>query len=118
MSRPHAEVLGQETNLGVFIRVKNAPEVVRSRGAVASLVQSIAPATTEAEVYKGLAAELRKALKDKNIDADVQVVEQSAGLMKPTNNHLWSDVGLAVGGAGVVTLLAWLLTRRSGRSHK
>jgi hypothetical protein len=101
------DVLGtdQETNRALLIRVRNTAELARSQGSVASLAQALAPATVEAKVYSSMASELRKSLKDKNVDADVSVVEPKA--WQPADGkHVWSDVGLGLGIAGVLAL-AW-----------
>ena len=100
------DVLGadQETNRAILIRVRNAGELARSQGAVASLAQSLAPATVEGRVYGEMAKQLSQSLKAKNIDADVSVVEPS--MWKPAgSSHVWIDVGFAVGGAGLFALL-------------
>lgn len=101
---------GTTTNHAVLIRVKNAAELARAQGAVASLAQAIAPASIEAKVYDTIASEIKSSLKEKGVDADVSVVDPknyaSAGW-----DHLGTDLGMAIGGAGVAALIFWLATR-------
>lgn len=98
------DILGQETNRAVLIRVHNADELARSQGAIATFAQTLAPATIEAKVYDTLAQRLKKSLAAQNVDADVSVVESSA--FKPAGNgHIARDVGLAVASLGGVALL-------------
>lgn len=100
----------QETNRAILIRVKNAAELARSQGAIASFSQALAPATIEGKVYSEMAKELQKSLREKNVDADVSIVEPSK--WKPAGtDHVWTDIGFAIGGAGLLAGL-WYLFKR------
>lgn len=101
-----------ETNRAILIRVKNAGELARSQGAVAALAQSIAPATIEGKVYAEMAKKLADSLKAQHVDADVTIVEPK-GFVQADGKHIWSDVGLAIGGAGILAMLGYLLFRGS-----
>jgi hypothetical protein len=105
------EVLGADTGKGVLIRVKNAAELARAQGAMASLVQQLAPATVEGKVYEKLADELRASFKDRKVDADVQVVNVDAWKMSKDTKV---GVGLFVAsGIAVAGLFGFLARRRS-----
>jgi len=105
------EILGADTNKGVLIRVKNAPELARAQGAMVSLVQQLAPATVESKVYEKLADELRASFKDRKVDADVLVVDVDAWKMSKSTRL---GVGLfAVSAVAVAGLFAFLARRGS-----
>jgi hypothetical protein len=95
-----------ETNRAVLIRIKNAADLARSQGALASMAQTLAPATIEARVYDELAKQLGKALADKRVEADVQVIDAPQSNWRPAGGtHLWTDIALALGGLGVLAIL-------------
>lgn len=101
------DVLGAEpeTNRAILIRVKNAGEVARSQGTLATIAQSLAPATIEAKVYDEMAKQLQQKLKDQHVDAEVTVVEPK-GMQPADGKHVWQDVAIGLGLVGVVAL-AW-----------
>lgn len=101
---------GGLTNHAVLVKVKNVAELVRAQGAVASLAQAVAPASIESKVYATLKDELKTALKDKGVDADISVVDP-ANYVSAGWDHLGTDLGLAIGGAGIGALIYWLFTR-------
>lgn len=100
-----------DTNRAVLIKVKNAAELARSQGALASFAQALAPATIEAKVYSTLAAKLAEALKKENVDAEITVVEPK-GYVAADGKHIASDIGWALGGAGVLAGLWYLFSGR------
>ena len=108
------EILGADSSVqttkAVLIKVKNAAELARSQGAVASFAQALAPASIEAKVISTVAAQLKSALRDKGVDADVSVVEPGAYTSAGVS-HIASDLGFAIGGAGVAGLIYWLVKR-------
>lgn len=106
--------VGQETNRAILIKINNAGEVARSQGKVASLFQSLAPASIEGKVYSEVASRLADGLRAQHIDAEVKVVEPK-GFVTSDGKHIWTDVGMAVGGAGVLAVIWYLL---SGRKKK
>jgi hypothetical protein len=98
---------------GILIRVKNASELARSQGAVATFAEALAPATVGTKVLSTIASELKKALKEKNVDASIEVVDPAG--WEPASGKFMQDLGFAVGGAGVLAGLWWLFV---GRKHK
>jgi hypothetical protein len=106
-------VLGADPSTGkaILIKVKNAADLARSQGALASFAQALAPASIESKVYQQMASELGKALKEKSVDADISIVEP-AGWQPAGMGHVWTDVGFAIGGAGIIGALWWLLSGR------
>src|SRR4051812_37418078 len=92
------------TDQAILIRVKNAGQLARSQGAVASLAQSVAPETIEAKVYDEMRKKLSSSLKDQGVDAEVSIV--SAGGWKPVSGGGSSNtVKYAAFGIGGVALL-------------
>lgn len=112
------EVMGDDnssvkTSHALLIKVKNAPDLARSQGALAAFAQMLAPATVENKVYEEMATKLKASLKDQNVLADVSIVDPAA--WKPSvGAHLWSDVAWALGGAGVLAIVL----RVFGGGHK
>jgi hypothetical protein len=100
------------TPQAILIQVKNAAELARSQGAVASLAQSIAPETIEAKVYSAMAEKLADSLKKEHVDATITIVNP-VGYESAGGIH-WLDVGL---GAAIVGSLA-LILRFTGRRKK
>ena len=103
---------GQETNRAILIRVNNAAQLARSQGAIASLAQTVAPATIEGKVYDEIAKKISEALKKEHVDATVNVAEP-VGWKSADGKQVWSDVGLALGGVGIIALV-WGLFVRGG----
>jgi len=103
---------GQETNRAILIRVNNAAQLARSQGSIASLAQTIAPATIEGKVYDEIAKKISEALKKEHVDATVNVAEP-VGWKSADGKQVWSDVGLALGGVGIIALV-WGLFVRGG----
>lgn len=109
------DVLGADAGEVIVVRVKNAPELARSQGPVASFAQSIAPATIEHKVLTTIAQKLRESFSAQKpaVDVDVTVAEPTA--WKPTGtSHIWIDVGIGLGGLAVVALL-WSFFSHGGR---
>ena len=104
------DVLGAtQSERAVLIRVRNAPELVRKAGAVASLAQTLFPTTLDSKVYSEMATKLAAGLKAEGVDADVRVVEP-AGWQRARGIISWPDA--AVGAAVVImALLVWNLFR-------
>ena len=103
------DALGADTNRAILIRVKNAGELARSQGGVASLAQSLAPATIEGKVYDTLRDKLFKSLQEQHVDAEVTGVEPK-GFVQADGKHSWTDVGvglLAAGGAVGLLAILW-----------
>jgi hypothetical protein len=96
--------VAQETNRAILIKVRNAAQLAKSQGAVATFAQALAPATVEAKVYDTMAQELRTSLRAKNVDATVTVVEPSAW-ETADGKHIWTDVGIGVGILGAAALM-------------
>lgn len=106
------------TNQGILIKVKNAAELARSQGALASFASAIAPATIEAQVYKAVAQKLADALRDNNVDADVSVVEP-AKFQPADGKHIATD--LVIGAAaigGIIAVLAFGSRLIGGKKKK
>lgn len=114
MRNRYTDVFGAEpdSDHAILIKIKNAGELARSQGFVATLAQAALPSTIETQVYKKVIDELRGALSSKNVDVDVKMVDPAA--WRPAGStHLWQDIGIAIGGAGVLTIvLHFLLYRR------
>jgi len=103
--------IGQETNRAILIKINNADELARSQGKVATLFQSLAPSSIEAKVYEETAKQLAAGLRSQNVKADVTVVEPK-NFVPADGKHIWADVGLAIGGAGIVAILWFLFSGR------
>lgn len=103
-------VLGAETNRALLIRVKNAAELARSQGALASFAQALAPATIEAKVYSELSRQIGTALRDKHVDAEIEIVEPSK-FVGAGNGHIGRDLGLMLGGGGLLAVGGWLAAK-------
>lgn len=100
-----APAVQPETNRAILIRVKNAGEVARSQGALATIAQSLAPATVEAKVYDAMRDQLAQSLASNHVDADVTVVEPKA-YQSADGKHVWQDLAIGVGLIGVAAF-AW-----------
>jgi hypothetical protein len=106
------------TNRAILIRVRNAAELARSQGALASLAQTLVPATIEAKVYDEMAKKLQDSLKSNNVDAEITIVEPKK-FQSATNGHVGHDIIVgAVAVSGVVGLLALIYHFVVGRHHK
>lgn len=102
-----------ETNRAILIRVKNAGELARSQGTLATVAQSLAPATIESKVYDEMAKQLQQKFKEQHVDADVTIVEPRGYQSADGGKHIWQDVAIGIGLAGAIAL-AWGLVS-SGR---
>jgi hypothetical protein len=100
-----------DTNRAILIKVKNAAELARSQGAIASFAQALAPATIEGKVYATMRDKLAESLKKENVDAEVTIVEPK-GYVAADGKHIASDIGWALGGAGVLAGLWYLFSGR------
>lgn len=117
-SRGQQQIIGQLTNRAILIKVHNAAALARSQGAAASLVQAIAPATIEAEVYKKVAEKLAAALRENNVDADVQVVEPKA-FQPADGKHIATDIVIGAAAiGGIIAVLAFGRKLIAGRSKR
>lgn len=112
-----ADIFGAErtTNRAIIIRLKNPAAVARQQGALASFAASLAPATTESEVYSRLAGELRKELKSQHVDADVIVAEPEGWQLATKSSPIGWDLGYILGGVGVFGVLVWIVTKGKGK---
>lgn len=93
----------------ILIRVRNAGDVARKQGALASLATALVPATVEARVYEEMAARLDGDLKANGIDAEVSVIADASRPSSPgagDGGAFLRGAAVGVGGAGVVWL-AW-----------
>jgi len=98
------------TTNAILIKIKDPNLLARSQGATASFVTSLAPATVENKVLSEIARQLKTALQEQNVEADVAVVQPA--LFKDAGiSHVASDIGLAVGGMGLAGLAWWLMKR-------
>jgi hypothetical protein len=102
--------IGAETNQALLIRVKNAAELARSQGAVASFAQALAPATIEARVYSEMAKKIGASLRDQHVDAEIEIVEPSK-FRGAGNGHIGRDLGLVLGGGGLLAIGGWLAAK-------
>lgn len=107
------DILGQETNRAILIKVHNAGDLARRQGGIAAFAQALAPATIENEVYKAMRDKLAKSLAAENIKADVTVVSED-GFKTVDGSHIGRDLGLAVAGVGGIALL-WHLFKGKKR---
>ncbi len=98
------------TNRAILIKLNSPGALARGQGATAAFAESLAPAFIEARVYDEVASQLKGALADQNVDADVSVVEPtkfaSAGM-----SYVGSDLAYLLGGAGVLGVAYWLFKR-------
>lgn len=96
--------IGQETNQAILVKIKNAPELAKGSGVTGVIANALVPATTEAMVYSQAAGELKTALKEKGVEADVTVVEPSGWKPAEGNSHLIQDLAVGVGVLGVAAI--------------
>lgn len=110
---PRSAPVQTETNRAILIKLLSPGALARGQGATAAFAESLAPAFVEARVYDEVASQLKGALADQNVEADISIVEPtkfaSAGM-----SYIGSDLAYLMGGAGVVGALYWLY-RRSRR---
>ena len=100
---------GPETDRAILIKLKDPNALARSQGSAATFAQAVAPAYVEGRVFDGFKQQLVESFKAKGIDADVSVV--SPAQWKPAGqDHLLGDLGYALGGAGVIGIIWWLLS--------
>jgi hypothetical protein len=98
------------TNQAIVIRVRNAADLVRRSGAIASFAQQLLPTTLESEVYSRMAKELDQGLRAKGVDAEVAVVEPAG--WRPVPNISLKSAAIGAGAAGLFATLLWLWWRR------
>lgn len=100
-----------QTGTAILIKVNNTAALAKSQGQVAALAQSLLPATIEAKVYDTIATQLKSALGQQGVEADVTLVQPAA--WKPANSsHIAADIGFAIGGAGLLAVIMWLVQRK------
>ena len=94
-----------DSNHCILIRIKNAAELARSQGAVASFAQGMLPAWAETQVYETAVDKLKTALADEHVDADISIVEPK--MFQPANgaSTIGSDLAYGIGLFGFVALL-------------
>lgn len=103
------DVLGQETNRALVVRILNSDELARNKSGFAAAFQTFAPGTTEAMVYKEAAKELVAKLKENGVRAEVKVADvPTTGWRPPGSAHIWQDALRVLGLVGV-SALAWRL---------
>lgn len=110
-------VLGAETNKALLVRLTDPAALARAQGALAALAAGAAPATIEGKVYEGFRDEIKKSLQTKGIGAEVSIVEPRAFSLSTGGRGIATDIGLAIGGAGVVGILWWLFAH-AHRAHR
>jgi|SRR5579859_6076188 len=98
---------------GVLIKVKNVGQLAATQGgAPGALAAALVPETIEGVVLDKMVQQFRSNLKDKGVDADVQVVSTT---MPPARSGLREGVVLGVVGAGVGAGLGWVAWRHGLR---
>lgn len=70
------EIFGGDRAL--LLKVRNIPEVVASKGAIAALAQKAAPDAIEAKVYDEMGKQLKEKLREQKVDAEIRIVQASA----------------------------------------
>jgi len=100
------DVLGADdlTGKAILIKIRNPAQLAQSQGAIASLAQGLAPMTIEGQVYSTVAKELAKGLKEKNVDAQITVV-QPVGWKSTGGIGALGIIAIAVGTIGSGALL-------------
>lgn len=99
------------TEHAVLIRVRNAPELARSQGWMASIAQSLVPSTVEGKVYSELATQLGEALRGKNVDAEVSIVDPK-GWTDASWKNLGVDLAIGAGVIGLAALVSWKISTK------
>ena len=93
------DILGAESEKILTIRVKNYLDLAKAEGALGTIAATLSPKTVESLVYAKMSGEFAKALKDKKVDADVQVIDGPVGSPQPSKFvHGMVTGGVAVGG--------------------
>lgn len=109
------DVLGADDSV-VVIKIKDAVNLAKSQGGVASLAAMFVPSTVGSEVYRKVASELSSALKAKNVNAEVSVLN-APPVGVPASKRMFVE-GAAVGvgalgaGYGIFRLIKFLLRRK------
>lgn len=94
----------------LLVRVRDVPALVRAQGGAAGgFAAQLAPQTMENLVYGKMKDEFAEKLKEKGVDADVQVVA-SAGFVPAGSSPIWKPLAFGLG-AG---LLYMVLFRKRG----
>lgn len=101
------EIFGADKAL--LIKVRNIPEVVASKGAVASLAQKAAPETIEAKVYEEMGKQLKDKLRENKIDADVSIVNPAG--FAPAASDMGRNLAIGVGVVGLGLGLLYAVRR-------
>lgn len=97
-----------ETQRAILIQVRNAAQLARSQGTLASLAQAVAPATIENKVNAQISSEISSALKAKGVDASVTIVDPVG--FKPANGaHIAADIAIGLTTFGGIALIWRLL---------
>lgn len=92
------ELLGAEPR-GILIKVRNAPQLAAAQGGAAGAVAAtLVPETIENVVLDKMAEQFRSQLRQKGVDADVQVV---AANLRPPVRSFGTGVALGLGIAGL-----------------
>lgn len=116
----HVETLaGAIGSPAVVIRVRDIPGLIKAQGGgIGEFVQKLAPNTIQDTVYNQMAAEIMKGMKEKGVNADVQVMDlPQTGPGAPTphaTDNTIRNVALGVGAFGALGLVYYFF----GRSPK
>lgn len=98
----------------ILIRLKGAGDLAKReakgvQGGIVKILEPLAPKFIESQVYTEMAKQLAEGFRQKKVDADVQVVESSAGWRPPAGGNFWLTVAAgslaAVLGGGVLYAL-------------
>lgn len=84
----------------ILLRVRNVPQLVAAQSKAGAFLQQLAPDTIEAQVYSTIKDELSSAMKEKGVDADVQIVSGS-GYSPAPDSSLLTTVLVGLGGVAV-----------------
>ncbi len=115
--RTRRELVGTEqlTNRAILIKVRNPDEIARGQGSMAAFAQTLAPATIEAKVLQIISEQLQTALAAQHVDAEVTVVSPIGLQTADDQAHIATDIGLAIGGIGLVALLWSVMSKKGGK---
>jgi hypothetical protein len=97
------------TGKALLVHLRDPSAVAKANSGFGALASMLVPKTVEDEVYSAMAGEFGSSLRARNIEADVSVVESTAGLIPASAATDGSSFvkGLAVGAGacGLVLLL-------------
>lgn len=102
------EIFGGDRAL--LLKVRNIPEVVASKGAIAALAQKAAPEAIEAKVYEEMAKQLKEKLREQRVETDVKIV-QASGFAPAESSGVLRNLAIGLGVVGIAGAVFYAVKR-------